>query len=40
MKTFFEDYGLNFSVSINLLAGGFTYTGGGNYQVVVTTRTP
>ena len=29
MKTFFEDYGLNFSVSINLLAGGFTYTGGG-----------
>ena len=28
MKTFFEDYGLNFSVSINLLAGNFAYQGG------------
>ena len=30
VKKFFDDYNLNFSVSINLLSGNFVYHGGGN----------
>ena len=30
VKKFFDDYSLNFSVSINLLSGNFVYHGGGN----------
>ena len=30
VKKFFDDYNLNFSVTINLLSGNFVYHGGGN----------